>query len=164
MDSHFPPTSKIIGSKRFLPLCCSRKCQSALAYSFIECYSSPWLLPRRPPLSSHHATSFKGGLSQRLWIMTPKTKTMWHIISILRVVWTNNKFALLITVWKAKELPSEVKCHCQSPRVVFNFKGHFTWIMSQYLWKSRWDSEPSCKIFFSNLVDRAWKPLLNVCF
>lgn len=115
VDSHFPPTFRIIGSKRFLPLCCSRKCQSALAYSFIECYSSPWLLPRRPPLvaSSH---LFQRGLSQRLWIMTPKTKTMWHIISILRVVWTNNKFALLITVWKAKKLPSEVKCHCQSQR------------------------------------------------
>lgn len=54
-------TFRIIGSKRFLPLRCSRKCQSALAYSFIERYSCPWLLPRRPPLPAHRATSFKEG-------------------------------------------------------------------------------------------------------
>lgn len=61
MDSHFTLTFRIIGSKRFPPRRRSRKCQSALAYSFIECQSCPWPLPPRPPLAVHRDTSFKGG-------------------------------------------------------------------------------------------------------
>lgn len=61
IDSHFALASRIIGSKRFLPLRRSRKCQSALAYSFIGRYSCPRLLPPRPAPSVHPDTTLKEG-------------------------------------------------------------------------------------------------------
>lgn len=113
MDSYFSLTFRIIGSRHFLPLCCSRKCQSALAYSFIECYSCPWLLPHWPSLTVHPATPFKEGYRNdyEKWLL--KKPDVTHYLNI-KGVWANNKFGLLIKVWKGKELPREVKCHCQS--------------------------------------------------
>lgn len=113
IQSHFTLTFKIIGSKHFLPHCHSRKCQSALAYSFIEFYSCPWLLPRRPSLSVHPATPFKEGYRSdyEKWLL--KKPDVTHYLNI-KGVWANNKFGLLIKVWKGEKLPSEVKCHCQS--------------------------------------------------
>lgn len=113
MDTYFTLTFRIIGSKHFLARRCSRKCQSALAYSFIECYSCPWLPPRRPSLSVHPATPFKEGYHNdyEKWLL--KKTDVTHYLNI-KGVWANNKFGLLIKVWKGKELPREVKCHCQS--------------------------------------------------
>lgn len=84
---------------------------------------------------------------------------MWHIISILRKGggWTNNNFGLLIKVWKAKELPSEVKCHCQSQEEsFFSFKrprhlSHVTVFMKiNTIFPARFPSEA--------LVDGVWNP------
>lgn len=113
IDSYYILTFRIIGSKCFLPFRCSRKCQSALAYSFIECYSCPLLLPRWPWLSLHPATPFKEGYHNdyEKWLL--KKPNVTHYLNI-KGVRANNKFGLLIKVWKGKEPPSEVKCHRQS--------------------------------------------------
>lgn len=113
VQSRFTLTFKIIGSKHFLPHRHSRKCQSELAYSFIEFYSCPWLLPHQPSLSVHPATPFKEGYRSdyEKWLL--KKPDVTHYLNI-KGVWANNKFGLLIKVWKGKKLPSEVKCHCQS--------------------------------------------------
>lgn len=114
VGSYFTLTLMIIGSKHFSSLHFSRKCQSALAYSFIEYYSCPrLLLPRRPSLSMHPAAPFKEGYHNdyEKWLL--KKPDVTHYLNI-KGVWVNNKFGLLIKVWKGKELPSEVKCHCQS--------------------------------------------------
>lgn len=118
IHSYFTLKLWIIGSKHFLPLHCSRKCQSALAYSFIQHYSCLWLLTRRPSLPVHPATPFKEGYHNdyEKWLL--KKPDVTHYLNI-KGVWANNKFGfggLLIKVLKGKELPSEVKCHCQSPR------------------------------------------------
>lgn len=114
VGSYFTMTLRIIGSKHFLFfLLFSRKCQSALAYSFIEYYTCPWLLPHQPSLPVHPATPFKEGYHNdyEKWLL--KKPDVTHYLNI-KGVWANNKFGLLIKVWKGKELPSEVKCHCQS--------------------------------------------------
>lgn len=168
IDSYFTLTFRIIGSRHFLPLPCLKKCQSALAYSFIECYSCPWLLPRWPPLSVHPATPFKEGYldDYEKWLL--KKPDVTHYLSIKGEVWANNKFGLLIKVWKGKELPSEVKCHCQSrSELLSDFKGYFSWIASRYLWEQRCPSgsrnpRETGGDFLRHLVDRGWEHERNL--
>ena len=132
MHSYFILTFSVIRNKHFLPHCCWRKCQSALAYSFIEFYSCPWLLPLRPALSVHPATPFKEGYldDYEKWLL--KKLDVTHYLNI-KGVWANNKCGLLIKVWKGERLSNEVKCHCQSQHKSLDFNGDFTQVMSQYL-------------------------------
>lgn len=162
IQSHFTLTFKIIGSKHFLPHCHSRKCQSALAYSFIEFYSCPWLLPRRPSLSVHPATPFKEGYRSdyEKWLL--KKPDVTHYLNI-KGVWANNKFGLLIKVWKGEKLPSEVKCHCQSQHESLLTSKDISNESSQSIYGDTsvpvglitimWQAE----IFFWNLLDNVWK-------
>lgn len=134
-DSSFTLMFRIIGSNHFLPLRCSRKCQSALAYSFIERYSCPWLLPHWPSLSVHPAVPLKKGYRNdyEKWLL--KKPNVTHYLNI-KGVRANDKFGLLIKVWKGKELPSGVKCHCQSQ--------HESLLTSKYI------SAESCHTIYGN--------------
>lgn len=105
---------------------------------------------------------FQGGLSQWLWKMTPKNPDVTHYLNI-KGVWANNKFGLLIKVWKGEKLPSEVKCHCQSQHESLLTSKDISNESSQSIYGDTsvpvglitimWQAE----IFFWNLLDNVWK-------
>ena len=90
-------------------------------------------LPPRAP-----SPPIQGGLSPRLWEMTPEKPRCDTLPQYYHGVWANNRRGLLIKVGKGEELPGEVKCHCQSRHEsLLTSKGSSSGSMSRYLWRHR---------------------------
>lgn len=99
-----------------------------------------------------------------------KKPNVTHYLNI-KGVRANNKFGLLIKVWKGKELPSEVKCHCQSQheslltsKDISAESCHTIYGNTSFPIGSHNPQVTQAVIFFRNLEDSAWKPqpLLNI--